>query len=137
MNNLVIFTWEPQPTGNNFNFKLQFNSISRTDPIAITKINETVAQSYNFPWISVSRKLSKVIVGSLDKTDNTKANYFGKSVDWMGKTTRDIVLTPAITSGINVFAISEDFLYIRNFETSTPKHFGYAIVGTTLVEAFN
>jgi hypothetical protein len=73
----------------------------------------------------------------MDTTDHTKVNYFGKNVDWMAKATRDFILNPAITSGINMFAISEDFLYVRNFETATPKHFGYAIVGTTLVEAFN
>ncbi len=78
-----------------------------------------------------------MIVGGIDTTDHTKVNYFGKSVDWMVKATRDIVLTPAITSGINMFAISEDFLYVRNFETQTPKHFGYAILGSSLIEAFN
>ncbi len=46
------------------------------------------------------------MVGGIDTTDHTKVNYFGKSVDWMVKATRDIVLTPAITSGINMFAIS-------------------------------
>ena len=44
-------------------------------------------------------------------------NYYGKNVNWPGKNTKDMVLPSAITNGLNMFAITEDFLYARNFET--------------------
>ena len=114
MGNLVILTYQESNTVGIYDYKLQFNSISQTEPITITKINETISNSRMMPWISVSQKLSKVILGGLDVTDSTKANYIGKSIDWVGKTTRDMTLPPAITTVVNKFAISEAFLYVRN-----------------------
>jgi hypothetical protein len=134
--NLVIYTRE-QATGNNFNFKLQFNSISPTAPISISKINETLGQSHLLPNIAVSRRLSKVVLSAIDPADNTKAVYVAKNVDWLGKNTKDIALTPAVTSSFNLISVSDDFLYARNTQTVNPKQFGYALVGTVLAEAFN
>lgn len=81
--------------------------------------------------------MTKVIVGSKDKDNHDKTNYFGKNVNWAGKNTRDINIPSTISDSLSMFQISEDFLYARTFETETPKHFGYAIVGSNLVEAFN
>ena len=134
--NLVIYTRE-QATGSNFNYKLQFNSISKNAPITISKIDETSGQSHLLPNIAVSRRLSKVVLSAIDPADNAKAVYVAKNVDWLGKNTKDIALTPAITSSFNLISVSDDFLYARNTQAPNPKQFGYALVGTSLVEAFN
>jgi hypothetical protein len=134
--NLVIFTRE-QATGNNFDYNLQFNSISQNGSITISKFDEISGQSHLLPKIAVSRRLSKVVLSAIDPADNTKAVYVATNVDWLGKNSKDIVLTPAITSSFNLISVSEDFLYARNTQAPNPKQFGYALVGTSLVEAFN
>lgn len=58
-------------------------------------------QSKGAPHISVSPRMTRIIVSGIDTTDDTKMNYVAKRVDWMARIVRDISLTSAITGAVN------------------------------------
>jgi hypothetical protein len=133
-NNLIIYSYQASTNASNSNYKIQYNIISTTTPVTITKINETtgvvVGTSLSF---SFSEKLTKVIGGGMDVTNTSKTSYVGINVDWVTKSIRAMTLPAAITDGASKFSISESFLYVRKAK----KQIGYALSGSSLVEGFN
>lgn len=83
--------------------------------------------------MAISPKLSKIVIKGVNATNNTNIIYVGKSIEWNGKTVKDMTLPIEVTGTMNEIALSEDFMYVRNLDAIPRKHYGYVLMGSTLV----
>lgn len=87
--------------------------------------------------VVVSPKRMKLFVYGKLSTDNTKPFYFAKTINYDTENIKDIILTDAIKLDFNEIAMTDEILYVRNTVKTTKKHFGYLMMGQTLIESFN
>jgi hypothetical protein len=90
MNNLLIFTYKETTTGSGkYDWKVQPNFIRNNSMVAF---GEFTGQSTDIPQITVSSKLSKVIVYGKKFDDATKPFYAGKSIEYDTKIVKNLEL---------------------------------------------
>lgn len=90
MNNLLIFTYKETAAGSGkYDWKVQPNVIVNN---SLVIFGEFTGQSTDIPQITVSLKLSKVIVYGKKFDDATQPFYAGKSIEFDTKAVKNLEL---------------------------------------------
>lgn len=131
--NLVLLTYPVAATAGKFAFKLYALATTVAASTTFTKIDESTGTVTGEPVHAFSERLSKLVVRGTDPL------YFVKNVDWQTKTLKTVTLPTTITGDANEIAVSDNFLYARNSDSSkaAPKHYGYVFSSSSLIESFN
>ena len=125
-NGILVFTYKETTSGSGkYDWKVQPNAIVNNSLVSFAEFN---GQTTDIPQITVSMKLSKVVVYGKRFDDATRPLYVGKSIVYEAKSSKNLELPIEVTGVANEVINTEDFLYAKN-QQGEMKHFGYVIMG--------